>query len=399
MIDAEDWIASAQAHGFDFYAGVPCSLMGSVIDAAIESAAARYIGAASEGEAVALACGAWLGGRRPVVIGQNSGFGNMVNPLTSLSWTFQIPHLLAITWRGQPGLGDEPQHELMGRTLESLLDTLELPHALLPSAPEDLGAAFDRADATLRATQRPYAFVVRKGSLAPSRGVARRSGAPSRVPETAWLFASRLRGRVPELARADALAAVVDSLGTECAYLATTGKLGRELYTHGDGFRNFYNVGAMGCVSAIGLGVALARPERRVVVLDGDGSLLMKLGNLATIGHWRPENLVHVVFDNERHESTGGQWTSSSSVRFAELAAGVGYRYVAAGESAEDLKEALERAHALPGPILIHQKVAVSTDASLGRPEIAPAQVARRFRNWLAGDETADSEVVQERTS
>ena len=190
-------------------------------------------------------------------------------------------------------------------------------------------------------------------------------------------------GAAAELSRREALALALEALGPGCVYLATTGKLGRELFTCADSPNHFYHVGAMGCVSGVGLGLALTQPGRRVVVLDGDGSLLMKMGALATIGHHAPRNLVHLVFDNERHESTGGQATVSSTVEFARIAAGAGYRRAYAAASRADWIEILDAVRDQDGPILVHQKVGVSTDPDLGRPSVAPRDVARRLREWL----------------
>ncbi|MFP6698732.1 MAG: thiamine pyrophosphate-binding protein, partial [Alphaproteobacteria bacterium] len=133
MINADDFLGPARDEGFDFYTGVPCSYLTPLINRVINDPANRYVGAASEGEAVGIAAGAWLAGRKTVVMCQNSGLGNAVNPLTSLNVPFNIPTLLVVTWRGQPGLADEPQHELMGQITPALLDTLRIPHMAFPA--------------------------------------------------------------------------------------------------------------------------------------------------------------------------------------------------------------------------------------------------------------------------
>lgn len=383
MIEARDWFDAAIERGHTFFTGVPCSFLTPFINAAISGQRTQYVGAASEGEAIGIACGAWLGGRKSVAMCQNSGFGNTVNPLTSLSWTFRIPHLLVTTWRGDPDVNDEPQHELMGLKMKELLDAVDLPWEMFPSETDDIAASLDRADARMAETRRPFGFLMKKGTVAPYEIEARpvdRGAFPERRLDARPLPAT------PELARYEAVAAVVEALGDECVYLGTTGKLGRELFTLGDAPNRFYNVGSMGCVSAIGLGIALTRPERRVVVLDGDGSLLMKMGALATIGHYAPRNLVHVVFDNEVHDSTGGQSTVSSTVSFAEIAVGAGYRKAFAAGTARDLAEILAEARGMEGPVLIHQKVGRATDPNLGRPTIHPSEVAARLRGWLTGE-------------
>src|SRR3990172_4228112 len=152
VIAAATFLNQARRRGFDFYTGVPCSFLTPLINQVIGDRAAGYVGAASEGEAVAIAAGAWLAGRGPVVMCQNSGLGNTINPLTSLNWPFRIPVLLITTWRGQPGLKDEPQHELMGRITAILLEAAEVRHRAFPKTEADIGAALDAAGAAMAET-------------------------------------------------------------------------------------------------------------------------------------------------------------------------------------------------------------------------------------------------------
>lgn len=380
MITAESWFTQAEKRGITFFTGVPCSFLTPFINAAISDTRMTYVGAASEGEAVGIACGAWLGGRKSVMMCQNSGFGNTINPLTSLSWTFRIPHLLITTWRGDPEVKDEPQHELMGKIMVDLLRVVHLPFEHFPEDEALIAASLDRAEAAMEASRRPFGFLMRKGTVADCPLLPRPVDRGSFDHRGVHRGAAGLR---PELSRLAATRVVLDVLGDQCAYLATTGKLGRELFTIADTDNHFYNVGSMGCVSAIGLGIATTRPERRVVVLDGDGSLLMKMGALATIGHYAPRNLVHIVLDNEAHESTGGQATVSTTVDFATIALGAGYRHAFSAGSATDLRDALLAMRTLEGPILLHQKVSIATEAGLGRPTIHPSDVAARMRGWL----------------
>jgi phosphonopyruvate decarboxylase len=170
----------------------------------------------------------------------------------------------------------------------------------------------------------------------------------------------------------------------DAAVVATTGKCGRELYTLADRPQHLYQVGSMGCASAMGLGVALHTP-RPVVVLDGDGAALMKMGNLATIGSRAPANLVHVILDNGAHDSTGGQATVSPNVDFAAIALASGYAAGASADSLAGFEQALTATREAPGPHLIHVRIAPGSLARLGRPTIKPPEVARRFRRFLAG--------------
>jgi phosphonopyruvate decarboxylase len=376
MITAEAFIAAASTYGFDFYTGVPCSFLTPLINGVISDHTLRYVGATSEGEAVAIAAGAWLAGRRTVVMFQNSGLGNAVNPLTSLNAPFRIPSLLVATWRGQPGLADEPQHAVMGQITHDLLRLMGIGLEDAPDREDALGPAFERAVAAMETTGLPFAWVLKKGDISDSPldqppPVVRRRG-------ERWRF--ERGGERPR--RDQALAQLLSLLDARAAVIATTGKCGRELFTLADRSQHLYQVGSMGCASAMGLGVAL-NVERPVVVLDGDGAALMKLGALATIGAYAPENLIHVVLDNGCHDSTGGQQTVSASVDFAAVAIDCGY---ACAASCDDL-EGFDRAWTAVsrgGPSLIHLRIAVGSMAKLGRPTISPADVALRFQSFLA---------------
>lgn len=383
MIAADAFLEAAKTRGFDFYTGVPCSFLTPLINRVISDRAIDYVGAASEGEAVAIAAGAWLAGRGPVMMCQNSGLGNTINPLTSLTTPFQIPVLLITTWRGRPGLNDEPQHELMGRITASLLDITEVPHRAFPTTDDDIGPALDAAAAAMAETRLPFAFIMEKDAVVE---VA--------LDQTA--LSARPRGRKLDLRRGGdaitrvvALERILAVLPETAAIIATTGKCGRELFTLADRPQHFYQVGSMGGASAMGLGVAL-NVRRPVVVLDGDGAALMKLGNLATIGAQAPDNLVHVILDNGVHDSTGGQATVSANVDFAGVAVACGYARAVACDDVVGLEQALRAALAEPGPHLVHVRIAPGSLAKLGRPTVKPVEVARRFREFLQLDQGVD---------
>lgn len=378
MIQAESFLAASQARGFDFYTGVPCSFLTPLINRAIGDPAIWYVGAASEGEAVGIAAGAWLAGRSTVVMCQNSGLGNAINPLTSLNWPFRIPTLLIVTLRGEPGLGDEPQHELMGRITARLLDDIGVPNAAFPGQAQAIAPALDAARASMDESGLPYALILRKGALGkeplePSPAARRPEGLRRDLTEGA--------GRPRRFA---ALERVLEVVPETAAIIATTGKCGRELFTLADRPQHLYQVGSMGCAGAMGLGVAM-NARRPVVVLDGDGAALMKLGALGTIGAQGPENLVHVVLDNGVHDSTGGQATVSANVDFARVAIACGYRRAASCDSIEGFGQALSEALTNPGPALVHLRILPGSIEKLGRPTVAPPEVARRFREFLRG--------------
>ena len=378
MINAADFISAARARGFDFYTGVPCSFLTPLINGVMSHRALAYVGAASEGEAVAIAAGAWLAGRRTVVMCQNSGLGNAVNPLTSLNTPFRIPTLFVTTWRGQPGLADEPQHELMGRITHDLLRLMELSVEDAPSETEQLGSAFDTAMAAMERTGLPVAWVLKKGDI--SDTALDQAPLPLRLAGRR----ERLEAGGPRPTREGTLRAVLDLADDRTALIATTGKCGRELFTLADRAQHLYLVGSMGGASGVGLGAALNCPKQ-VVVLDGDGAALMKLGALATIGAYAPPNLLHVVLDNGVHDSTGGQATVSASVDFAAVALACGYAYAASCDDPDGLAQAWTAAAAQAGgPSLIHLRISPGSMAKLGRPTVAPAEVARRFKAFLA---------------
>ncbi|SDD20208.1 phosphonopyruvate decarboxylase [Belnapia rosea] len=377
MITATDFFAEAERAGFDFYTGVPCSFLTPLINGALSAPGLAYIGAASEGEAVAIAAGAWLAGRRTVVMCQNSGLGNAVNPLTSLNEPFRIPTLLLTTWRGEPGIPDEPQHAVMGRITQDLLSVIGVPQAPFPAAPEAVAPALAAAVGSMDASGLPYAFVMRKGDVAETELSVAERGLPA--PGRRADFPAG--GARPS--RAAALERFLQLVPEEAAVIATTGKCGRELFTLADRPQHLYQVGSMGGASGMALGVAL-NSAVPVFVLDGDGAALMKLGTFATIGAQAPRNLVHILLDNGVHDSTGGQPTVSPGVDFAGVALACGYSQAASCASLEGFEAALRNAVAEPGPTLIHLRIAPGSMTKLGRPTVTPPEVAQRFRAFLA---------------
>lgn len=378
MISADDFLVPARERGFDFWTGVPCSFLTPMINRVISDPANRYVGAASEGEAVAIAAGAWLAGRKTVMMCQNSGLGNTVNPLTSLNWPFRIPTLLICTWRGQPGLKDEPQHELMGQITGALFDTMQIPHALFPAKGSDISGALAHADKTMDETGLPFALIMQKGSVEDG-GLAQD---PMAVPPRGKIADHITGGARP--ARADVLKRFLELVPADAAVIATTGKCGRELFTLDDRAQHLYQVGSMGCASAMGLGTAL-NTKRPVVVLDGDGAALMKMGNMATIGAEAPGNLIHVVLDNGVHDSTGGQATVSPVVDFANVALAAGYRSAARADSTDGFATAFSDAIKTDGPSLIHVRITPGSMDNLGRPTVKPPEVAARFKAFVTG--------------
>lgn len=377
MIPADAFLDPLREAGFDFFTGVPCSFLTPIINRVISDERCRYVAAASEGEAVAIASGAWLAGRETVFMCQNSGLGNAVNPLTSLNYPFRIPTLAIITWRGGPGLKDEPQHELMGQITPDLLDVIKVPHKPFPKRMEEIAPLLAEVLDDMRATQLPHALIMSKGDVMENDLDA--------GPITTLALGAvedRLDGDVPT--RYAALERLLGALPEAAAVIATTGKCGRELFTISDRAQHLYQVGSMGCAAAMGLGVALNAPNP-VIVIDGDGAALMKLGSLATVGAYRPQNLIHVVLDNGTYDSTGGQPTTSGGVDFAAIGAAAGYSHGYRCDGLAGFEAAVVSAIRRPGPHLIHLKIQPGSASNLGRPTIKPEQVARRFRDFIAG--------------
>jgi phosphonopyruvate decarboxylase len=377
MITADAFLTEARRAGFDFYAGVPCSFLTPLINGVLSDRGANYVGAASEGEAVAITAGAWLAGKTTVVMCQNSGLGNAVNPLTSLNAPFRIPTLFITTWRGEPGLKDEPQHEVMGRITHDLLALIGAPPMSFPSEPQLLAPAFAAAAKAMDETGLPVAWVMRKGDVEESP-LDQDPFQPSPQGQR-----QRFETGGARPTRAQALEAFLAGADPEAPVIATTGKCGRELFTLDDREQHLYQVGSMGGAAGMGLGLALNTP-RPVVVLDGDGAALMKLGTFATIGAYRPANLTHVLLDNGVHDSTGGQATVSPGVDFAAVAIACGYRYAASADSLDGLRQALDAAQAAGGPALVHLRIAPGSMDKLGRPTVSPAEVARRLKAFVA---------------
>jgi phosphonopyruvate decarboxylase len=380
MIPASAFIEHLRGLGYSQYAGVPCSYLKPFINYVIDDASLGYIGATSEGEAVGISMGAYLGGRKTVTMCQNSGLGNMVNPLTSLNYPFRIPTLLITTWRGEPGRPDEPQHVLMGQITHRLLETMQIPWLPFPTEESQIAPTIAQAEASMKERQLPFALVMSEDSVAEHE--LRSQPQAQRVSPQ---VSQQLRHETPQrMIRTEALQAVLESLAGNEAIIATTGKTGRELFTIADRANHLYVVGGMGTASAIGFGLAQARPKQPVVVIDGDGAALMKLGSLATIGYYQPTNLLHILLDNESHDSTGGQQTVSGVVRFAEIAAAANYCCAVSADDPADVRALVKELRAQPGPSLLHIKIRPGSPKNLGRPTVKPHEVKERFMKFLA---------------
>lgn len=370
---AERFIAELQANSFRLFSGVPCSFLTPFMNAVSTARGVDYIGAANEGDAVAIAAGAQLGGSPAVAMFQNSGLGNAVNPLTSLTRPFELPVLVITTWRGEPGgSGDEVQHEFMGSITPQLLELLDIPHEPFPSVPDGVPGAVARAIAHMKKGM-SYGLILSEGSVPKSPIVEH--AAPT-------LTTGSSAGSADHPLDPDEALAAIQRTTAQAVVIATTGYTGRALYALDDRPNQLYMVGSMGCAPSLGLGLALARPDVRVVVLDGDGAALMRLGAYATLGRERPPNLTHVLLDNGIHESTGGQPTVGSHVDFPAVAHAAGYPVVRSVASTAELADAVAKGS---GELsFVYARTSSRGPRRLPRPSIKPSDVAARLRSWMA---------------
>jgi len=369
MIDPASALNVLTRAGVDFFTGVPDSLLKEFNSCVMaEVSETQHVVAPNEGSAVALAAGYYLAtGRIGMVYMQNSGLGNAVNPLVSLtsSVVYGLPMVLMIGWRGQPGAPDEPQHEHQGRITPEQLRLLEVPVTSLSDEVSDWTTAIEGAVAIAKETSSPSALLVSTGTFSQYQGEPQGDSTAGHRP-----------------LRLEALNAILDTLPIETCFVATTGYTARELaslrVSRGEsGDRDFLVVGSMGHAASIALGMALARPETEVVCLDGDGSLAMHLGVMALIGLRRPSNLGHVLFNNGVHESVGGQPSAFAGTDAATVARGCGYRQVQSCRSLDALTAVLEQTTASDGPWFVEIKVRQGTLSTLTRPSDFSARVGR----------------------
>ena len=374
MIAGREFAECLRGHGFDFFTGVPCSLIEDLIAVLEQDGRAPYVAAVREDAAVGVAAGAWFGGRRPAVLMQNSGLGTSLNALASLSLMYGLPVLLVVTWRGHGGK-DAPEHILTGEITPKLLELLGIPFRVLAADSLDGDLAWAAREMTAR--MQPVALVV-PPKVVETGGV--HAGSAATTPETRALTAPPASGTLPAstMSRLTALGIALKAIG-EAPVLHANGYICRESFSVADRPQSFYMIGSMGLAPAIALGLALARPARRTVVFDGDGNLLMNLGILPMIAAQRPPGLLHLVFDNEVYGSTGNQASPSRHVRLDRLAAAAGFASAVAVNQPQALEAALSAALGAPGPHFVLVKV-TADEAEVPRIPYTPAALRDRFR-------------------
>ena len=351
-------------YGIEFYAGVPDSLLKNLCAYITDNADKKNnIIAANEGGAIGLAAGYHLAtGGIPVVYMQNSGLGNTINPLLSLTdkEVYNMPVLLVIGWRGEPNVHDEPQHIKQGKVTIPLLDCMGIRNEIIADNENDLQTQIANAVNYMKTTNEVFALVVKKGTF-----------------DSYKLKNNRQYDYALE--REEAIQMVAASMDKNAVVVSTTGKISRELFEYRENsehahHRDFLTVGSMGHASQIALGIALNKPDRNIYCFDGDGAVIMHMGSMGIVGEMAPKNFFHIVFNNGAHDSVGGQPTIGLNIDIPNIAACCGYKKVISVEKREELQEILTSLAANEGPVLLEIKVKKGSRDNLGRPTTTPIE-------------------------
>lgn len=374
MINVAEFEEYLQESNVGFYTGVPDSQLKAFCDYIQDkySIGKKHIIAANEGNAVALATGYHLStGKYAVVYMQNSGLGNAVNPITSLTDpnVYNIPVIYVIGWRGQPGVKDEPQHVKQGAITTDLLDVLDINYQILnkDTSIDDVKDNFENNFKGLLSEGKSVAYVVSKGAFDSYKS-----------PQSNEFT----------LTREDAIKTIVDNLSLEDMIVSTTGKASRELFEYREekkqGHENdFLTVGSMGHSSSIALSIALYNKQRRILCFDGDGAVLMHMGSMALVGSNSPENFYHIIFDNHAHETVGGLPTVMGDISIGEVALNCGYNKTFTASNEDELKEILPEFLESKGSVLLIVNVNIYSRKDLGRPTTTPIENKEAFMDKL----------------
>lgn len=329
-----------------------------------------HIITANEGNAVALAAGYHLAtGKIGAVYMQNSGLGNSVNPLASLAdpEVYNIPMLLIVGWRGEPGINDEPQHVKQGRISAGQLEILDIPYLVIDEN-SDVGSIMKFIVEQCQKKKGPLALLVRAGTFSDYESNKKSAGNS-------------------HLTREEALEKILELCDEKDLFVSTTGKTSRELFElrvkRNECQRDFLTVGSMGHTSSIALGVALGKPDKRVICLDGDGSLLMHMGAIPVTGDLKPSNFVHVVLNNACHESVGGQPTVAGNIDFEGIARSCGYSNYFCAADIHALSEIWASLESNGGPLMVEVKIKQGSRSDLGRPTSTPEQNKKMFMEFI----------------
>ncbi|MBO6255061.1 MAG: phosphonopyruvate decarboxylase [Bacteroidaceae bacterium] len=373
MIRPEFFIEALREKGIDCFAGVPDSLLKNICAYITDHFDAEHnIIAANEGAAVGLAAGHYLATGLPAcVYMQNSGEGNIINPLASLTdqEVYNIPVLLLIGWRGRPGVHDEPQHVKQGKVTTGLLNVMGVNYEVL-SKEEDKAAKQIEKAAKALANKEVFALVIEKDTFEDYK-------------------LQNVEVNDLTMTREEAIQAVAAALGEKDCIVSTTGMISRELFEYRAAMnqgheRDFLTVGSMGHASQIALGIALAKTDRKVWCFDGDGAAIMHMGSMAIVANKAPKNYVHVVFNNGAHDSVGGQPTVGLKIDLPRIARAVGYKHTYSVTTKEDLEDILPEIKNIDGLVLLEVKVKKGNRKDLGRPTTTPIQNKEALMEFLS---------------
>ena len=372
MISPAFFIDSLKKSGIEFFAGVPDSLLKNICAYIADNIDGSHnIITANEGAAIGLAAGYHLAtGKAGVVYMQNSGQGNIINPLASLTdkEVYNIPVLLLIGWRGRPGVHDEPQHVKQGKITTGLLNVMGINYEVLSKDEDKAALQIAKAVKALQQYE-VFALVIEKDTF-----------------DEYKLQNVELNDLT--MTREEAIQTVASALGPKDVIVSTTGMISRELFearaAWGQGHeRDFLTVGSMGHASQIALGIALEKKDRKVWCFDGDGATIMHMGSMAIVASKKPSNYVHVVFNNGAHDSVGGQPTVGLKIDLPAVAKAVGYTAACSVDTKEQLREQLSGLSALDGPVLLEVKVKKGNRKDLGRPTTTPIQNKEALMDFL----------------
>ena len=373
MIRPSFFYDTLASYGIDFYAGVPDSLLKNLCAYITDNADASHnIIAANEGGAMGLAAGHYLAtGQIPVVYMQNSGEGNIINPLASLTDpdVYNIPVLLVIGWRGKPGVHDEPQHVKQGKVTTGLLNVMGIDYTVLSKEEDKAEAQIKKAVGYMQQTKECYALVIEKDTF------------------EAYTLQNVEKNDFT-MSREEAIQTVAAALEEKDCIVSTTGMISRELFEYRTAMnqgheRDFLTVGSMGHASQIALGIALEKQDRRVWCFDGDGASIMHMGSMAIVANKGAKNYVHVVFNNGAHDSVGGQPTVGLKIDLPAIAKAVGYKQVLTCDSKEGLTVCLQELQKCDGPVLLQVCVKKGNRKDLGRPTTTPIQNKEALMSFL----------------
>lgn len=376
MISPEHFYNYLLKKEVEFFTGVPDSLLKDICAYITENTSSKdHIITANEGNAVALAAGYHMATQKiPLVYMQNSGIGNAVNPLLSLNdpEVYNIPALLMIGWRGEPGVKDEPQHVKQGKVTIDLLDAMKIPYLILDSDESSAQNQIDIAINKVKETNSSFAILIRKGTF-----------------ESYKAEVKQIKDYT--LSREDAIKIILNHIDGSEIIVSTTGKASRELFENRAALKqghdsDFLTVGSMGHASQIALGIALNKPKRNIICLDGDGAVLMHMGAFSIIGTQAPSNFLHIVINNGAHESVGGQPTVALEIDLPQIALANNYKNAISISTEEDLLSALTAFDASISPTLIEVKVNIDSRSDLGRPTILPINNKSDFMKNLASE-------------